>query len=67
MLSLPSLLKNLLRDFTTFLVKIFRSGMTSGDIVDAQMMVSKYLFPVVVLGSGRGQSTITRLNGSSNT
>lgn len=45
---------------------IFLSGMASGNLVDVHMMVSKYWFPVLVLGKGPTQSTNTRLKGSSN-
>lgn len=46
------------------LAVILHSGTASGKRVDVHMMVSKYLFPVYVLGSGPTQSTVTHSNGS---
>ena len=43
---------------------MFLRGMASGNLVDAHMMVNKYLFPDLVFGNGPTQSTIILLKGS---
>lgn len=48
-----------------FPVEIFLSGMTSGYLVEAHIMVRIYLFPDLVLGSGPTQSIMIRLKGFS--
>ena len=45
---------------------MFLSGMASGNLVDAHIIVRRYWFPLLAFGSGPTQSTITLLKGSSN-
>ena len=47
------------------LALVFLSGMASGKRVEAHIIVSNYIFPYLVLGSGPTQSTTTLLNESS--
>jgi hypothetical protein len=47
------------------LALILLSGMTSGKRVEAHIIVSSYIFPYLVLGSGPTQSRITLLKESS--
>jgi hypothetical protein len=56
----------LTKAFTTDLDLIFLSGIASGNLVDAHIMVNRYWLPDFVLGKGSTQSTIILLKGSSN-
>ena len=44
---------------------IFFKSVASGNLVETHIIVNKYWFPLLVLGSGPTQSIMTRLNGSS--
>ena len=44
----------------------FLKGMASVNLVEAHIIVNRYWLPDLALGRGPTQSTITRLNGSSN-
>ena len=62
----PTKVKNLINDLIIRGAFTFRSGTASGKRVDAHIIVSKYLFPLLVFGRGPTQSIITQENGSSN-
>ena len=62
----PTKVKNLINDLTIIGAFVFQSGTASGKRVDAHIIVSKYLFPLLVFGRGPTQSIITQENGSSN-
>ena len=59
-------MKNLIKDFAMVGAFMLRSGIASGNQVDAHIIVSKYWFPLFVFGNGPTQSIITREKGSSN-
>ena len=44
---------------------MFLNGIASGNLVAVHITVNKYWFPLLVLGKGPTQSTITLLKGSS--
>lgn len=58
-------MKNLINDLTIIGDFIFQSGTASRKGVNAHMIVSKYLLPLLVFGIGSTQSIITWENGSS--
>ena len=62
----PTKVKNLINDLIIIGAFIFRSDTASGKRVDAYIIVSKYLLPLLVFGRGPTQSIITQENGSSN-
>lgn len=53
----PTLVRKLIRAFTTILAEIFRSGMISGNIDGAHMIASKHLLPDLVIDNRPTQST----------
>lgn len=60
-----TLVKKLVRAFTTFLVEIFCNGIASENLDDTHMTVNKYLLPDLVLKNGPMQFIIMQLKGSS--
>ena len=59
----PTCVKNLVEALTITFALIFLEGIPSGNLV-AHIVVRKYWFPDLVLGSGPTQSTMILLNGS---
>ena len=57
-------MKNVIKALEIVTALIFLSGIASGNLVEAHMTVSMYSFPVLVLGKGPTQSTITLEKGS---
>ena len=56
---------NVKKDFAMVGAFMLRSGMASGNRVDAHIIVSKYWFPLFVFGNGPTQYIITREKDSS--
>ena len=61
----PTSVKNLIKYLTIVAARIFLSGMASGNLVEAHMIVSMYWLPVLVRGNGPTISISTWLKGSS--
>ena len=61
----PTNVKNLINPLTMLGAFMFLNGIASGNLVDIHITVNKYWFPLLVLGRGPTQFTITLLKGSS--
>ena len=59
-------MKNLTKTLTIFLILIFLKGTASGKLVEAHIIVKRYLLPDLVSGHGPTQSIMIQLKGSSN-
>ena len=61
----PTNVKNLMNPLTMLGAFMFLNGIAPGNLVTVHITINKYWFPLLVLGRGPTQSTITLLKGSS--